>query len=125
MQTDFVTSPLFLAAICLAVLGAIAVIAGGAALVRKRPLRFALRTLAGVLLIASGALAGAIAIGIQGYRSLNYEEIAARITVQPVGAQRFSATVRFPDGREAMFTLAGDDIYVDAQVLKWKAMANV
>ncbi len=118
-------SPFFLAAIALGALGAILVVAGIASLVRARPLRFALRTLAGLLLLALGALAGTIAVGTQGYRALTREDLAARLAVRPAGAQRFAVTVRFPDGRQTAFDLAGDEIYVDAHILKWKPLANV
>src|SRR5207245_2616434 len=37
----------------------------------------------------------------------------------------FSAMVRFPDGREASYDVAGDEIYVDAHILKWRPLANV
>jgi hypothetical protein len=33
--------------------------------------------------------------------------------------------VRYPDGRQSAFALAGDEIYVDARILKWKPIANV
>ena len=109
----------------LGALGAILMVAGIVALVRARPLRFALRTLSGLLLLSLGALAGTIAVGTQGYRALTREDLAARLTVQPAGAQRFAVTVRFPDGRQVAFDLAGDEIYVDAHILKWKPIANV
>jgi hypothetical protein len=118
-------SPFFLAAIALGALGAILVVAGVVALMRARPLRFALRTLSGLLLLSLGALAGTVAIGTQGYRALTREDLAARLTVRPAGPQRFVATVRFPDGRQAAFDLMGDEIYVDAHILKWKPLANV
>jgi hypothetical protein len=125
MPSELTTSPLFLAAALLAACGVIATFAGIDALARARPLRFAIRTLAGLLLLALGALAGAIAVGIQGYRELAREDVAARIVVRPTGAQRFTATVRFADGRVATFELAGDEIYVDAHILKWKPLVNV
>ena len=125
MSPDLPTSPFFLAAIALGALGAILFVAGVVALVRARPLRFALRTLTGLLVLSLGALAGTIAIGTQGYRALTREDLAARLTVRPVGPQRFAATVRFPDGRDVTFDLAGDEIYVDAHILKWKPLANV
>ncbi|HEY6239551.1 MAG TPA: hypothetical protein VIW78_01800, partial [Burkholderiales bacterium] len=31
----------------------------------------------------------------------------------------------FPDGRRASYSLAGDEIYVDARILKWYALANL
>lgn len=106
-------------------LGVVLVLAGLASLWRARLLRFAGRTLLGLLLIALGALMGTITLGVQGYRALTHEEVAARISVRPAGPQRFSATFRFPDGREARYELAGDEIYVDAHILKWKAPANL
>lgn len=105
--------------------GAILMVAAGAALAQARPLRFALRTLAGLLLLAIGALVSTIAVGIQGYRALTREDLAAQILVRPAGVQRFDANFHFADGREAAFQLAGDEIYVDAHILKWKPLANV
>jgi hypothetical protein len=119
------TTPFLLAAIALGALGAILVINGIVALARARPLRFALRALAGLLLISIGLLAGTIAAGMHGYRALTREDVAARLLVRPVGAQRFTATIRYPDGREASYELAGDEIYVDAHILKWKPVANL
>ena len=125
MSSELATSPFFLAAVTLGALGAILILAGLAALMRKRPRRFALRTFAGLLFLSLGGLAGTIAIGIQGYLALTREDVAAHLSVQPQGLQRFAATVRFPDGRETTFELAGDEIYVDAHILKWKPLANV
>jgi len=118
-------SPYALAAIGFGAFGAILVIAGLVALFRWRPLRFLVRTLLGLLLLALGALSGAVALGIQGYRALIHEEVAARISVRPAGPQKFAATVRYPDGRSQVFDLAGDEIYVDAHILKWKPIANL
>ena len=125
MSPQLAGSPFFIAALALGTFGAILILAGIWALLRLRLLRFALRTLTGLLLLALGGLAGAVAVGIQGYRALTHEELAARISVWPAGPQRFAATIRYADGREAMFALAGDEIYVDARVLKWKPLANM
>lgn len=46
------------------------------------------------------------------------------MSVEPAGAQRFTARFRFADGRQASYALSGDQIYVDAHVLKWKPVAN-
>lgn len=119
------TGLFLLAAIVLGTLGAILIFNAIAALMRSRPLRFALRVLAGLLLVSLGVLAGAIAAGIHGYRALTREDVAARLSVRPAGPQRFTATIRYPDGREATYELAGDEIYVDAHILKWKPLVNV
>ena len=118
-------SPFVLVAIGFGAFGAILVIAGLVALFRWRPLRFLVRTLLGLVLLSLGALSAAVALGIQGYHALTREELAARISVRPAGPQKFGATVRYPDGREQVFDLAGDEIYVDAHILKWKPIANV
>jgi hypothetical protein len=125
MVEELLASPLAILAAACGILGVILVLAGFAALWRARLLRFAGRTLIGLALVSLGALAGSIALGMQGYRALTREEIVARILVRPAGAQRFSATFRYPDGREATYELAGDEIYVDAHILKWKPLVNV
>src|SRR6185436_10299153 len=83
------------------------------------------RSLAGLLLVALGLLAGAVATGIHGYHALTREEVAAVITVLPAGPQRFTAAIRYPDGVGAIYEIAGDEIYVDAHILKWKPVANL
>jgi hypothetical protein len=122
---DLSSSPFLIAALVLGVLGALLIIAGLVSLFRVRLLRFALRTLGGLLLISLGALAGGLALGVQGYRALTREDVAARLFVRPSGEQRFAATLRYPDGREVSYDLAGDEIYVDAHIIKWKPVANL
>ena len=125
MINDLLASPWLLAAAVFGLLGALLLIASVVALFRMRPFRFLLRLLAGVVAILIGALAAAVGVGTVGYRALTHEEVAAHVRVQPVGPQRFSATLHFPDGREATYALAGDEIYVDAHILKWKPIANL
>jgi hypothetical protein len=120
--------PLTLLSVAAAVLGFMGValvLAGSVALVRLRPARALARVLGGATLLALGALAGAVAVGVHGYRALSHEEVAARIDVRPVAPQRFVATFRFPDDRVEAYSLNGDAIYVDAHVLKWKPWANL
>lgn len=109
----------------LALAGVLLVLGGLVALVRLRPFRFALRTLAGLVLLSISALAAMVSLGMAGYRALVHEEVAATVSVQPVGPQRFAAIVRLADGRVETYQLAGDEIYVDAHILKWKPIANL
>jgi hypothetical protein len=80
--------------------------------------------LLGLLFLSLGALFGAITVGIQGYRALIREEVAAVVKIQPMGSQEFNAHFRLADGEEVSFLIAGDEIYVDAHILKWKPIAN-
>ena len=125
MFAQLTSSPYFFAAVALLVLGAILTIAGFVALMRARVGSFTLRTVLGLTLLSLGGLAGMIAFGIQGYQTLTREEVAAQISVFPLAPQRFAATFRFPDGRVANFIIAGDEIYVDAHILKWQPLANL
>jgi hypothetical protein len=123
--TQLWNSPFGLAGLVFAIVGALLLLSGLGALIRLRPFRFVLRTIFGLLLLAVGVLAATIAIGTHGYTALTREDIAATLLVQPTGPQRFSATVRYPDLREVKVELAGDEVYVDAQILKWKPIASV
>lgn len=108
-----------------AVIGVILLAAAIAALRRRRPVRLSARLLLALMCFAAGAACGAIALGVKGYRALTHEEIAAVVRIEPLGSQRFLAQFRFPDGSEATYTLAGDELYVDAHILKWQPWANV
>src|SRR3977135_1503401 len=123
--THSASLPWLLGAAALLSLGAVLVLAGLTALFGLHPLRFMTRTLLGLLLISLGLLEGTITVGLQGHPPLAAEEVAARIAVRPYGPQQFAATLRFPDGRMATYPISGDEIYVDARILKWHALANL
>ncbi len=78
-----------------------------------------------VVLGLVSALIGMIVVSTRGYRALTHEEVAAVIRTAPLGPGAFRAELTFPDGRTASFNLAGDQLYVDAHILKWKTIANL
>jgi hypothetical protein len=125
MSAQLTSSPYLFAAVAFLVIGTILTIAGFVALMRARVGSFTLRTVLGLILLSLGGLAGMIAFGLQGYQTLTREEIAAQISVSPIAPQRFAATFRYPDGRVENFIIAGDEIYVDAHILKWQPLANL
>ena len=116
---------LLVVAIAAAVLATILVVAGSVAFGRRHPLSGASGLLLGGLLGAVAALAGTIAAATQGYRALTREEVVATVRVQPTAPARFRATFHFPDGRADAFDLRGDQLQVDAHILKWKPVVNV
>lgn len=91
---------------------------------RRRWLRLTGQVILGLFFLALAGLFATIGIAVQGYRALTHEEVAAVITTEPLGPQQFRARFRFADGREAVFSLAGDALYVDGHVLKWKPIGN-
>lgn len=125
MPTQLTDAPLFPFAVLFGILGIVVVIAAVVSFIQLRLPQSGYRMLGGLFLLALGALAGTISVGMLGYRALTREEVAARIAVKPAGPQRFLATFKFPDGREATYDLAGDEIYVDAHILKWSSYANM
>jgi hypothetical protein len=125
MFSELTDAPLFLVAAIFGVLGLLLILAGIGSFIYLQLKQSAIRVVAGLFLLALGTLAGTISVGMMGYRALTREDVAAHIAVKPTGKQRFMATFRFPDGRESTYELAGDEIYVDAHILKWHPYANL
>ena len=127
---DFLSSAPFdrtwlLAAAAFLVIGVLLLLASLVALLRLHPLSFLFRIVFGAVLVALGAVAATVAVGTAGYQALTREETAATVRVEPAGPQRFNATIRLADGRTETFALAGDEIYIDAHILKWQPIANL
>jgi hypothetical protein len=116
---------LLVVAVTSAVLGAIFVVAGSVAFGRRHLLPGASGLLLGALFGTVAALAATIAAATQGYRALTREEVVATVRVQPTAPARFRATFQFADGRTDAFDLCGDQLQVDAHILKWKPVVNV
>jgi hypothetical protein len=109
-------------------LGVVSVLflAGGvAALRRKRWVGSLGSTGTGALFLSLAALSATLGVSTQGYRALTLEEVAATITTVPTGPQSFQAHVHFPSGRDTTLHVLGDQLLVDAHILKWHPLANV
>lgn len=117
-------NPILVLAILSAALSLAAFIVAGLGLRKRKFLGGTIGLLLGLLFLSLGALFATITISIQGYRALTREEVAALIKVEPVAPQEFNAHFRLADGEEVSFLIAGDEIYVDAHILKWKPMVN-
>lgn len=98
---------------------------GLAALREHRWVAGAFRGLWATLLLCGAGLLASLSFSLQGYRALSREVVAAYIEVRPTGPERFLARVEEPGGRLREFELAGDQLYVDARILKWKTWANM
>lgn len=112
-------------AVGFAVASLVFLFAGARALHRRHLVGGSAGVLLGALLLSLAALFATLTVATRGYRAFTHEETAAVITVAPAGERRFAARIRFPDGREQIYRLAGDELYVDARVLKWKAIGNL
>jgi len=125
LHSHLMTRVLVVTAGVCAVLGlAFLLFARGAAR-RRRWQRTLVGGLVGLLFVAVSALLATVGVSIRGYRALTHEEVAATVRTRPIGAQRFLASITYPDGREEIFDLRGDAIYVDAHILKWQPWLNL
>jgi hypothetical protein len=126
MLTPALPSPALLAIAGLfALLAIVFAVAGWRALRGRRVLALGARTLAALLFLALAALCLLLLFATQGYRALSREEVAAEVRVAPAGEQSFQAHFIFPDGHQAVHALKGDQLYVDAHIIKWKPWANM
>lgn len=108
--------------------GALALLSGVAAFFAFRGRRLVTGStalLAGLLWTALAALAVTLGAGLAGYRALTREDLALTVLVTPLADGHFLADARFPEGRAASWELAGDQLYVDARILKWHSVANL
>lgn len=82
-------------------------------------------TTGGALFASVAALAATLSLSTQGYRALTSEEVAMTVTTLPTGPHAFQAYVEFPDGRDTTLAVRGDQVLVDARILKWRYIGNV
>lgn len=92
---------------------------------KRRIIKTARNFIVALLFLSVSLLCGTLSVATQGYRALTHEELAATVDITVIGHHRFRARFRFPDDREAEFELGGDELYVDAHILKWKPLANI
>ncbi len=118
-------SPLVIIALVFALLAFIFLIATFAAIKKRRVFGTFRNFLITLLMLSLAALFGTISISIQGYHALTKEELAAVVKIEPAGVQRFKAEFSLPDGSKKVFMLSGDQLYVDAHILKWKPIVNL
>jgi hypothetical protein len=96
------------------------------AAIRKRKVLGAVRNFTFTfLMLVLALLFATITVSLKGYQALTHEELAATVEIMPVSEQKFVAHFTFPDNTESEFVLAGDELYVDAHILKWKSFANL
>jgi hypothetical protein len=107
------------------VIGLLFLLAGVASARRRRFVRLTVHTSLALACLASGALFLTLQLSLHGYHALTREDLAATIHAEPVGPSQFRVTVHLPDGRTDSYWLAGDELYVDAHILKWKPWANL
>lgn len=116
---------LVLIALLFALLALVSLYATVGAVKKRRVFGSAMTFITTLLMLSLAALFGTVSASLQGYRALTREELAAVVVVEPAGMQKFTARFTLPDSSVQVFSLAGDQLYVDAHILKWKSIANL
>ncbi len=94
--------------------------------IKKLKLLGSLKKLVGLALFSSVTLtASLLLITTQGYQTLTHEEVIATVSVIPKSEQNFIAVVEYAAGGINKFELLGDEIMIDAKILKWESWANI
>ena len=102
-----------------------AFVSGVLAFRRRRFVSGTFSLLSGALCLAVAAIITLLDAGLAGYKALTHEDVALTVLVTPLAGGRFLADVRFPGGHAESWQLAGDELYVDARILKWKGVATL
>jgi hypothetical protein len=117
-------SPIWLVVVLLAVVATALGAAAIGSFRRRAPLRGGATLLVGTLTLALAGSTGLAAWSLARFQALTREVTAATVRVEPKGPQRFTATVALEGGTTRRFDLAGDQLWVDAQIVKWHPWAN-
>lgn len=118
-------SPVWLIVVLLAVVAVLLGVSAVSAFRRRAPVSGGLGLLVAVLVLALAGATGAAAWSLARYEALTRETLAAVIQVEPTGPSRFRAEVEVPGGEVRRYELFGEQVWIDAQIVKWHPWANV
>ncbi len=107
------------------ILGTIYLFSALKALKQLRLMKVSTRLVGAVIFIPLGLIFIGILTGLQGYDTFTHEELAAHLAIRPLAPQQFEARIQLPDGKESIYILEGDEVQIDANILKWKPIANL
>ena len=118
-------TPLWVAGSLCGVLALTLFIYAGQAFRRRKVMGGGGRLLFSLVFLLLALLSGLVSLGIHGYEAFTNEQLAATVSVETTAPQTFTATFALADGGTRAFELAGDELYVDAKILKWHPWANL
>lgn len=116
---------LFVLSILFAIFSFLSLVSLAVTLKEKKWFKGAGKIVQWLLFLSLAGFFAVMALGLRGYEAFTREDAIARISVGPSGEERFTVFFDFPDGSRREFTLSGDELYVDAHVLKWKPLGNL
>lgn len=118
-------TPLHYFALALGVLAVIFLLSSIMSLRRRHFGQLATHLAMSLCFVLLGGIFGLGALSVQGYQALTLEQLAATVTVEPMENNQFKAEFVFPNGTSKTYTLSGNQLLIDAHILKWKPVANI
>ena len=118
-------SPIWLVVILLGLVALLALISGARGMRRRAFGRGGLSLVVGCLTLALALATGTAAWSLGHLHALTRETTAATLRLAPLGERTFRATVDTGNGEPRTFDLAGDQVWVDARIVKWHPYANL
>ena len=120
-----IVHPLLVIMLLFSLIGAIALFIMLKAVKKFKLLKALKSGVLALLCVMVTATSGLLYIANHGYRAFTRETLAAIVSIEPVKNQLFTAQFIFPDSTIREFTCAGDQLYVDAHILKWHPFLNL
>lgn len=117
-------SPIWILVALLAAVALLSLGASAGAMRRRAFGRGGMGLIFGLLLLALAGATGTAAWTLTRFQALTRETTAATIRLEPLGEQRFRATIDTGETPARTFELSGDQVWVDAQIVKWHPYAN-
>lgn len=114
--------------IAIALLGGLGLFFLGHAILRlsrRRPMAAGRAGMGAGICLALAGLAIALAFNLYTYRRLSYEQPVAHLRFEALGPQYYRAIVTPVHGQKRVFDLHGDQWQLDAEVLKFRPLANL
>lgn len=111
-------------ALIFAVLGIFAIVSVFRAIKKYQLLRATRKSILCLIYFGVTAFVSIILIGLRGFYAFNTETPIGILTVKPISLNSFYATITLESGAKETFLLNGDQVQLDANIVKWHPIAN-
>ena len=94
--------------------------------IKKLKLIGSIRKLSGLIFFSVlTAFSSLLIVTAKGYQALTHESHIADLIIEKYEGKQFKAILNFKNGNSQQFDLAGDEIMIESNILKWKPWSNI
>ena len=120
-----VIPPLYLIVIASTVAGIVFSVTTWRSLAKFKLVKAGRNFLFAVVMFLATGITILLMVSHKGYQRLTKEATAAIVCIEPIEEQQFKAVVVFPDSTQKEYICRGDQLYIDAHILKWHPWLNL